>query len=461
MIELTLQEIATAVSGEIVRGEKSKSVSGNVSTDSRELRPGDIFFAKLGENDDGHRFLSEVSEAGVRLAVVSKPDLEVEIDQILVEDTVIALAALAEYVLNLVRPNGLTVIGITGSNGKTSTKNMLATMLLEHGETVSPRGSYNNEVGLPLTVLRLTRETRYLVLEYGAAGLGSIARLASWTKPDIAVVLKVGMAHAGNFGGVENTAKIKAELLEYQPRFAVINKDDPVVSSFEPAGARIIGFGFDSQATVRLLRAEISLSGTEVSLVVGSQAYIANLKILGEHHAMNLAAALAVLNALGLDIAAGIRSVEHLAFPERWRMQLTEAAGGYWVINDAYNASPESMRAALQTLAIIGRQGHRTVAVLGHMAELGDYSNAEHDQIGRLVVRYNIDQLHAVGEGSKLIHMGAMQEGSWDGESEYHETISAGFDAIREKLAPGDVVLVKASNSTGLRFLGDDLAALK
>jgi UDP-N-acetylmuramoyl-tripeptide--D-alanyl-D-alanine ligase len=461
MIELTLQEIATAVGGKIVRGEESKTVGGKVSTDSRELGVGDIFFAKLGEKDDGHRFLPAVSKAGVGLAVVSEANSEVDVDQILVADTVTALSALAEYVLNLLRPNGLKIIGITGSNGKTSTKNMLAAILQEHGETVSPVGSYNNEVGLPLTVLRLTRSTRYLVLEYGAAGLGSIAKLASWTKPDFAAVLKVGMAHAGNFGGVENTAKIKHELLEYSPEFAIVNLDDPLVSGFKPAGSKIIGFGFDRDATIRLLRAEISLFGTQVKLSAGGQEHVANLKILGEHHAMNLAAALAIATALGLDVAAAIRSVEPLAYPERWRMQLTEASGGYWVINDAYNASPESMRAALQTLATIGRQGHRTVAVLGHMAELGEYSNAEHDQIGRLVVRYNIDQLYAVGEGSKLIHMGAMQEGSWDGESEYHETISAGFDAVREKLAPGDVVLVKASNSTGLRFLGDDLAAMK
>jgi UDP-N-acetylmuramoyl-tripeptide--D-alanyl-D-alanine ligase len=164
---------------------------------------------------------------------------------------------------------------------------------------------------------------------------------------------------------------------------------------------------------------------------------------------------------LGANAKAAIAAVEKLSYPERWRMQLTKAAPGYYVINDAYNASPESTRAALQTLATLGRQGHRTIAVLGHMAELGEFSVVEHDQIGRLVVRYNIDKLYAVGEGSKLIHMGAMQEGSWDGESEYHESISTAFDAIREKLAPNDVVLVKASNSTGLRFLGDDLAGAK
>ena len=461
MIELSLGEICTAISGELIVGDPASRVSGNVSTDSRELGPGDIFFAKIGEKDDGHRFLPDVAAAGIALAVVSKPQPDLGLPQILVSDTVAALSLLAGHVLERLRPAGLIGLGITGSNGKTSTKNMLAAMLSEVGETISPQGSYNNEVGLPLTVLRITDQTKYLVLEYGAAGLGSISKLASWTKPSVVAVLKVGMAHAGNFGGVEITAKIKAELLEFSPQVAVLNQDDPIVSGYQVAGSKVVGFGFDSSADVRLRKVDLKLTGTEVSLEVFGKELVANLKILGEHQALNLAAALAMAVSVGLDATAAIAAVEKLDYPERWRMQLTKAAAGYWVINDAYNASPESMRAALQTLATLGRQGHRTIAVLGHMAELGDYSTQEHDQIGRLVVRYNIDKLYAVGEGSKLIHMGAMQEGSWDGESEYHETISAGFDAIREKLTEGDVVLVKASNSTGLRFLGDDLAGMK
>ena len=459
MIELSLQEIAEAVQGEILVGNLQTRVAGQVSTDSRELGAGDIFFAKLGENDNGHNYLDEVAEAGIALAVISEPRIDLELNQILVADTVAALAKLAEFVLSRLRPNGLKVIGITGSNGKTSTKNMLAAMLQPVGETLSPQGSYNNLVGLPLTVLRLRETTKFLVLEYGAAGIGSISSLASWTKPDLVAVLKVGMAHAGQWGGIEVTAQIKAELVEYAQSVVVLNADDPVVAGFKaPSGLRTKFFGFDQQADVRLVRVQLTLSGTQIDLEIAGKPFRANLKILGEHQAMNLAAALSLAIELGVDPNLAIAEVEKLSHPERWRMQLTEAEQGYFVINDAYNASPESMKAALQTLATIGRQGHRTIAVLGKMAELGEYSTAEHDAIGRLVVRYNIDKLFAVGEGSKLIHMGAMQEGSWDGESEYHESISTAFDAIREKLRPGDVILVKASNSTGLRFLGDDLA---
>lgn len=462
MIELSLSEITAALGGELVIGNPETLVSGRVGTDSRELAAGDLFFAKHGASDDGHRYLDGLASEGIALAVVSEPRPDLKLNQILVSDTVVALAQLAELVLSRLRPNGLKVIGITGSNGKTSTKNMLAAMLQEVGETVSPQGSYNNEVGLPLTVLQITEQTEFLILEYGAAGLGSISRLSSWTRPDLAAVLKVGMAHAGNFGGIENTAKIKAELFDDVAELAVINADDPIVSGFKPAdNIPLRSFGFDAKADVRVLGVEITLAGTGVQLLVDGQRFDAQLQILGEHHALNLAAALVLAIAVGCDPKRAIAAVEELENPGRWRMQLMESPAGHFVINDAYNASPESMRAALQTLATLGRQGNRTIAVLGHMAELGEYSVAEHDQLGRLVVRYNIDHLFAVGDGSKLIHMGAMQEGSWAGESEHHDSISAGFEAIREKLRPGDVVLVKASNSTGLRFLGDDLAGLK
>ncbi|MFZ8912950.1 MAG: Mur ligase family protein, partial [Burkholderiaceae bacterium] len=248
---------------------------------------------------------------------------------------------------------------------------MLTAMLSEIAPTLSPKGSYNNMVGLPLTVLRLTEDIRFLVLEYGAAGLGSISALSSWTKPDISAVLKVGLAHAGQWGGIEVTAKIKAELVADAQSAVLLNADDPIVSEYQaPAGLKTLSFGFEGN-DVRLRRAEISLAGTAVDLEVGGKPFSANLKILGEHHAMNLAAAVAIATELGADPANAIASVEKLSHPERWRMQLTHSEGDYYVINDAYNASPDSMRAALQTLATLGRQGHRTIAVLGHMAELG------------------------------------------------------------------------------------------
>lgn len=462
MISMTLRQVADAVSGEIFRGDPEAVVSGACDTDSRKIEPGGIFFAKLGETEDGHRYLVDAALSGAALAVVSTPREDVDIAQIVVADTVVALSHLASSVLDQVRSAGqLRVIGITGSNGKTSTKNMLGKILEPHGETVVPIASYNNEVGLPLTVLRITESTRYLVLELGAAGPGSIEKLACWTKPDIGVQLKVGMAHAGEFGGIDVTEKIKAEMMPFIQETAVLNLDDTRIRGYEFSGKKV-GFGFSEDAQVRILSTGLSLEGTQVALQIGDDdPFEVQLKILGEHQAMNFAAALATAIELGIDPRNAATAVAKMDAPERWRMQLLKASAGYSVINDAYNASPESMRSALQSLAVIGRGGNRKVAILGQMAELGEYAAQEHDAIGRLVVRLNIDQLFVIGEEAKLIHMGAMQEGSWDGESQYIDSISDAFAVIREKLLPGDVVLVKSSNVAGLRFLGDDLAGVK
>lgn len=461
MLSLTLAEIAFALSGQIIRGDSSRVVSGAVETNSRQIVSGGIFFAKLGEKEDGHNYVADALDQGATLAIVSRPVENVEIDQVLVSDTIEALSELAAFVLDRVRSKGsLRVVGITGSNGKTSTKNMLEKILSSHGETIAPIASFNNEVGLPLTVLRITESTQFLILEMGAAGVGSIERLARWTKPDVGVQLKVGMAHAGEFGGIEVTEKIKAEMMPHIQSAAILNYDDPRVRNFQFAGKRI-GFGFADDADFRLLSTSLSLNGTIIRFERLGQKYELTLKILGEHQAMNMLASIAVANEFGVPIQRAIESVTKMELAERWRMQLIESPAGYWVINDAYNASPDSMRAALQTLATLGKSGHRTIAILGQMAELGEFSNEEHDSIGRLVVRLNIDKLFVVGQEAKLLHMAAAQEGSWDGESEFIESISNAYEIIHDRLRPGDIVLVKASNIAGLRFLGDDLAGVK
>jgi UDP-N-acetylmuramoyl-tripeptide--D-alanyl-D-alanine ligase len=461
MLSLTLSEISGAVAGRVIRGELSRVVSGDVQTDSRQIVSGGIFFAKLGESEDGHDYLADALSQGATLAIVSRPVAEVAIDQILVSDTVEALSDLAAFVLSRVRSGGeLKVVGITGSNGKTSTKNMLQKVLATQGETIAPVASFNNEVGLPLTVLRISPSTKFLVLEMGAAGLGSIDRLARWTRPDVGVQLKVGMAHAGEFGGIEVTEKIKAELMPHIQSVAVLNYDDPRVRNF-PFSGKKVGFGFAADADFRLLSTSLSLAGTKIKFSNGKQEFEVTLRILGEHQAMNMLAAIAVGAELGVPIQRAIEAVSHMELAERWRMQVLESSAGFWIINDAYNASPDSMRAALQTLAVLGKAGHRTIAILGQMAELGEFSNEEHDSIGRLVVRLNIDKLFVVGQEAKLIHMAASQEGSWDGESEFIESISNAYEIIHDRLMPGDIVLVKASNIAGLRFLGDDLAGVK
>ncbi|MCX8529118.1 MAG: UDP-N-acetylmuramoyl-tripeptide--D-alanyl-D-alanine ligase [Rhodoluna sp.] len=459
MIRLGLHDIAEAVGGRLIGRELL--VTGSVETDSRLVSAGSLFVCKPGEVTDGHNFAEAAIEAGA-VALIVERELDVDAPQILVGDAVLALGRLAADVLRRVRAvSDLKVIGITGSNGKTSTKNMLREILQQFGETIAPIESYNNEVGAPISILKINEKTKYLVVELGAGGVGSIEYLAKIAKPDIGVLLKVGLAHAGEFGGIETTLKIKSELVrELGPAATLVyNSDDALVASTtELTTAHLMPFGTGEDASLRIDDPTLSLKGTSAEIVYpdGTVAKL-NLHILGEHQLMNAAAALSVADVLGLDRTASVAALEKMKLAERWRMELSERADGVFVINDAYNASPDSMKAALQTLAQIGRQGHRTIAVLGEMAELGEFSAVEHDTMGRLAVRLNIDQVVVVGSGAKLIHMGASQEGSWDGESKYFDSIAEALEAVRGMLEPGDVVLVKSSKSANLRHLGDDL----
>jgi UDP-N-acetylmuramoyl-tripeptide--D-alanyl-D-alanine ligase len=486
MIALTLAEIAAAVDGELVRGAADTTVDGSVETDSRLVGAGSVFFALLGEETDGHRFVPSAASAGAALVVTERAvDLpeDAATAQIVVADGYAALAALAHEVVARVRAGGsLRVVGITGSNGKTSTKNMLRTILSRVGETVAPEGSFNNHVGAPISMLRITADTRFLVVEMGASGIGHIAKLVRIAEPDVGVVLKVGLAHAGEFGGIEATERAKSEMVTDLPATAValLNVDDDRVARMrERTDARVLGFGTSAGADYRISGVTTDREGTSFTLTappVGESAPVPDdvtggpsdvletvdvrLAILGEHHAMNAAAALTVAHLWGVPLVDGAEALASMTRAERWRMELLQGPDGVTVINDAYNASPDSTAAALRTLAQVVRPGERTVAVLGEMAELGEFSVEEHDTIGRLVVRLNIGQLVVVGRGAMPIHQAATLEGSWDGESVFIEDVDAAVRALQELVRPGDVVLVKSSKSAGLRFLGDRLGGV-
>ncbi|KQR34327.1 UDP-N-acetylmuramoyl-tripeptide--D-alanyl-D-alanine ligase [Curtobacterium sp. Leaf154] len=500
MIAMTLAEIATAVSGELIGGAQATDVAepgdlvveGSVETDSRLVRPGSVFFALPGEVTDGRRFVPAAVDAGAAL-VITPERVDTTAPQIVVTDGYEALAALAHEVVTRVRmstadrvdadgrPAPLRVVGITGSNGKTSTKNMLRTILEQHGATIAPEGSFNNHVGAPISMLRVTYGTRYLVVEMGASGVGHIAKLVSIAEPDLGVVLKVGLAHAGEFGGIEATQRAKSEMVTDLPETAtaLLNVDDDRVASMRDlTAARVVGFGTSAEADYRITGIETDRSGTRFTLTVppvrpegdrptdatlsgGPDHVDVRLAILGEHHAMNASAALTVAHLWGVPLADGAAALASMTRAERWRMELLQGGPeGVTVINDAYNASPDSTAAALRTLAQIVRPGERTVAVLGEMAELGEFSVEEHDRIGRLVVRLGIGQLVVVGRGAMPIHQAATLEGSWDGESVYIEDVDDAVRAMQEMLRPGDVVLVKSSKSAELRFLGDRLGGV-
>jgi UDP-N-acetylmuramoyl-tripeptide--D-alanyl-D-alanine ligase len=464
VIPLALAEIATELGGELVLPPGTGPdavVGGSVQTDSRLVEPGSVFFALPGESTDGALFAPAAVEAGASL-VIAERELELPVPVLMVADGVAALAALARMVVARVRSHGrLRVAAITGSNGKTTTKNLLRAILEAEGPTVAPPGSFNNHVGAPVSMLGVDDASEYLIVEMGASHIGEIARLISIVTPDVGVVLKVGLAHAGEFGGVEGVQQAKSEMVTDLPADAValLNRDDPRVAAMASiTDARVAWFGTAADADVRAEDIVASAEGTGFTLVMDGRRLPVRMRILGEHHVGNALAAIGVAREFGIPADRAIAAIEGVPRAERWRMELLPREDGVVVINDAYNASPDSTQAALKTLAQIVVPGQRSVAVLGEMAELGEYADEEHDRLGRLAVRLNIGKLVVIGERARHIHLAAGLEGSWDGESVLVPDADAAYDLLREELRPGDVVLVKSSKSAGLRFLGDRLA---
>jgi UDP-N-acetylmuramoyl-tripeptide--D-alanyl-D-alanine ligase len=465
VIALALADLARIVGGSLhVDGTDATGdtvVDGPVETDSREIVPGGVFVAKPGEVTDGHLFAGKAVEAGAALLLVERV-LPLPVPQVVVADAVEGLQALAAEVVRRVRARGrLKVIGITGSNGKTTTKNLLRAICSGVGATVASRASFNNEVGGPLTMLEVRDDTEFLVAEMGASAVGEIARLVRLAHPDVGVVLKVGLAHAGEFGGIERTVVAKSEMVTdlAEDEVAVLNRDDSRVAGMAAVTrARVLWFGLGEDADVRARDVVVDATGTRfvLSLPDGSERPV-RFAVLGEHHVANALAAAAAASALGIGIDPIVAGLESVTRAERWRMEVL-TTDPVTVINDAYNASPDSMAAALKALVQVAPRGGRTVAVLGEMTELGELAGEEHDAIGLLAVRLNVSQLVVVGEGAKRMHLSASLEGSWDGESRFAPTLEEAEDLIAGLVRPGDTVLVKSSNAAGLRLLGDRLA---
>ncbi|MFV0433226.1 MAG: UDP-N-acetylmuramoyl-tripeptide--D-alanyl-D-alanine ligase [Leucobacter sp.] len=464
MIELTLAEVARAVDGRLVLGtdgsEPETVVAGESQTDSREVAPGQIFFARRGEETDGHLYAAKAVDAGAALLVVER-EVDDRVPQIVVAEATEALGALATEVVRRVLDRGeLTIVGITGSNGKTTTKNLVAAMAERLGPTVASAKSFNNEVGGPLTMLRVEDDTRTLVAEMGASAEGEIARLTAMAPPRIGVVLSVGLAHAGEFGGIETTFRTKSEMVRDLPdtAVAVLNRDDSRVARMaDLTAARVRWFGLHPEADVRATDVESSASGTRFTLHAAGEVVPVRFRVIGEHHVMNALAAAAVGLELGLPLAGIVEALEAAALAAPGRMEVLGGRDGITVINDAYNASPDSMSAALRTLAQIREPEGRSVAVLGAMSELGEYAIEEHIRIGLQVVRLRVSELVVVGKEARNLHVSAVNEGSWDGESVFFETQDEAFEYLTGTLRPRDTVLVKSSNAAGLQRLGDRL----
>ena len=470
MLHITTREIAEITGGSLVGGASGdEQVTGAARIDSREVGEGDLFAAFLGEHVDGHDYLDAARTAGATAALVTE---DRGTPAVRVADVREALSALARAQLESARTENpdLVVLAVTGSAGKTGTKDLLGTILSAAGETIAPAGSLNNELGLPLTVLRLTSATCFLVLEMGARGIGHIAQLTAIARPDISLVLNVGSAHLGEFGSVEAIATAKGELVEaLAPEGrAILNAEDRLVAAMaERSAAQALSWGFH-EGTVRGAdltlddRARIAFDlvvpeglTTLKGAPVPAGTFPVRPDLMGEHQAANVLAALTGALAAGVDPTAATAALDGATLASGHRMEVLRA-GGAIVINDAYNANPDSMKQALKTLAHLGRT-HRTIAVLGEMLELGPDAVRLHDEIGRLVVRLNISQLYVVGDGAAPIHHGASLEGSFGGESEYVDTVDEALAVLERTVRPGDAVLMKSSRDAGLRWLAQPL----
>ena len=451
MIALTLAEVALVVGGVVDPPDRSDVVvSGPAFLDSRRPEPAGLFLAIDGEHVDGHDYAAAAVEGGAAAVLGSRTT---GLPMVVVTDVQRAVQQLAAEVLRRLRRANpaLRVVAITGSQGKTSAKDMLAAVLGDAGSTIATFQSFNNELGLPLTVLRADAGTAYLVLEMGARGIGHIAQLCAIAAPDVSVVLNVGLAHVGEFGSRDAIAQAKGEIVEAlgQDGVAVLNLDDPRVAAMTGRTvASVLTFGRSPEADVRLDSLEIDdLGRASFELENAGRRERVALRLLGGHQAMNAAATAAVGVALRLPLEKVAGSLGGIEVLSPWRMELRERADGLIVVNDAYNANPDSMRAALETLAGIGRRtGRRTVAVLGEMRELGDAAEAEHRTVGSLATELGIDRVVVVGQGARAIAQTAL------GASFYASVAEAG-EAVRDNVGGADVVLVKASRAAALERL--------
>ncbi len=478
MIEVTVAELAALLDADLIdeQGVAAATSIAGLVVDSRLAGPDALFVALPGERVDGHDYLPAAFEAGAVAALTARPMPTGPRPCLVTADPVVALGRIARDQVDRGLAGGLRVAAITGSQGKTSTKDLLAQVLESVGPTVAPHGNFNNEIGLPLTVARIDAGTRYLVAEMGARGVGHIAYLCTIAPPEIGVVLNVGTAHVGEFGSVEAIAVAKGELVESLPEtgVAVLNADDPRAWAMRSrTRADVLGFSVlgpppgpgvwsshvrlrgDGGATFRLHTS----AGPDRQVEV-------QLQVAGRHQVGNALAAAAAGQALGLDLETLGRALSTARARSRWRMEMLRRPGGGLVVNDAYNANPESMRAALDTLAELGRAAGPapTWAVLGDMLELGAGAEAEHRALGRYAAGSGLTHLVIVGEYAAVVAAGAAEAAAGAGPGAAPQILVVGdrdeaVAVVRRALGPTDVVLVKASRGLALETVAEELGA--
>lgn len=496
---MTLGRIAEITGGRLSpEADPDTHVTGFVEFDSRKIGPGGLFVAFPGARVDGHDFVDKAAEAGAAASLTTRevgrpsviveklPPREGDNSDLAANDpdgsaagVVDGMSKLAAAVAReLTDSHGLTIVGVTGSAGKTSTKDLIAAVLSRAGETVAPPGSFNNEIGHPYTVLRCTEDTDFLVAEMSARGIGHIAHLAAIAPPTIGVVLNVGSAHIGEFGSRENIAKAKGELVEALPQsgVAVLNADDELVAGMaRRTNARVVTFSESGNTSADYYATDVELDAVaRASFTMhtpNGEPQRVTLGVFGAHQVGNALAAAAVGTELGMDASAVAEALSAASSVSVNRMDVNTRADGVTVINDAYNANPESMRAAIAALGYTAaaRPGVRSVAVLGEMSELGAGAEQEHALLADELARYRVTHLVAVGKSAAMAALTQRAEDQGIRTTAVADTDEAA-QAVRELLASApagednwrergdrDVVLVKASNAARLWVVAEAL----
>jgi UDP-N-acetylmuramoyl-tripeptide--D-alanyl-D-alanine ligase len=452
MIARPLSTIAEEAGGRLVGADAQAT---HVVTDSRVARPGALFVALRGDRADGADFLDDAFRAGAAGAIVPEGTPSA--------GPAIFVGSTGEALLRLgaaeARRLTARVVAVTGANGKTSTKDMTAAVASARFLTHASPGSFNNEIGLPMTLLGASADTEVIVAEMGARRRGDVAALCEVVRPSIAVVTNVGLAHLEIFGSWEAIVEAAAEPVEALPPdgWAVLNTDDPVVAGLAARHpGPVMTFGEHPGADVRAVGVSIGSDGTpSFTLQTDEGRAPVTLAVAGEHMVPDALAAAAVGTILGVPFDEVARAVGS-ATVSRWRMETFSTPDGVVVINDAYNANPESMAAALKAARTIARKG-RMIAVLGHMAELGPIADREHERLGDLAARLRVDRLVAVGEPARLIAVAAMREGLKPDDVAAYDDVDEALSDVRAEARPGDVVLVKGSRVAGLEELAEAL----
>jgi UDP-N-acetylmuramoyl-tripeptide--D-alanyl-D-alanine ligase len=451
MMPRSLSVLALEIDGRLVGPDDEAT---HVVTDSREAEPGALFVALQGDHFDGARFVSEALAAGAVGVIVP--------EGVAAPGAAIVVASTGEALLRLgaaERQHIATCVGITGANGKTTTKDMTAAVLSRRHRTHASPGSFNNEIGLPMTMLGAPPGTEVVVAELGARRKGDVAMLCEIARPEIVVVTNVGVAHLEIFGSWDAIVEASAEPVDAlgSGAWAVLNADDPVVAGYRSRGAgQVMTFGVHADADVRAHDVALGDDGAaSFMLVVRGEGVPVSLSIAGEHMVLNALAAAAVGTILGVPLEA---CADALAAAEisRWRMETFSTDDGVRVINDAYNANPESMAAALKTARVIARD-RRLIAVLGAMAELGPITAEEHDRLGELAARLPVDRLIAVGEGARAIAVAGAREGVEPENVASYDDPDEALADVRRHAGPGDVILFKGSRVAGLEVLAEAL----